>query len=71
MAQIKIVGIILQDNQNIRPAFAYVEKILRSKFLKYNNFKTNFFLKKQGREFDYFAELCLQFKFEASRMKRK
>ena len=33
MAQIKIVGIILQDNQNICPAFAYVEKILGTKFL--------------------------------------
>ena len=71
MAQIKIVGIILQDNQNIRPAFAYVEKILRSKFLKYDNFKTNSFLKKRGREFEYFAKLYLQFEFEPSRMKRK
>ena len=71
MAQIKIVGIILQYNQNIRPAFAYVEKILRSKFLNYDNFKTNFFLKKRGVEFDYFAELYLQFEFEPSRMKRK
>ena len=71
MAQIKIVGIILQDNQNIRPAFAYVEKISRSKFLKYDNFETNFFLKKRGGEFDYFAELYLQFEFKPSRMKRK
>ena len=69
MAQIKIVGIILQDNQNIHPAFAYVEKISRSKFLKYDNFKTNSFFKKRGREFDYFADLYLQFKFEPSRMK--
>ena len=68
MAQIKTVGIILQNNQNIRPAF---EKILRSKFLKYDNFKTNFIFKKRGGEFDYFAELYLQFKFKASRMKRK
>ena len=71
MAQIKIVGIILQDNQNIRPAFAYVEKISRSKFLNNDNFKTNFFLKKRGGEFDHFTELYLQFKFEPSRMKRK
>ena len=71
MAQIKTVGIILLNNQNIRPAFAYVEKILRSKFLKYDNFKTIFFFKKRGREFDYFADLYLYFKFEPSRMKWK
>ena len=71
MAQIKTVGRILQNNQNICPAFAYVEKISRSKFLKCDIFKTNSFFKKQGGEFDYFAELYLQFKFEASRMKRK
>ena len=45
MSQIKTVGIILRNNQNIRPAFAYVEKILRSKFSKYDNFKTIFFSK--------------------------
>ena len=71
MAQIKTVGRILQNNQNICPAFAYVEKISRSKFLKCDIFKRILFFKKRGGEFDYFAELYLQFKFEASRMKRK
>ena len=61
MAQIKTMGIILLNNQNIRPAFVYVEKIARSKFSKYDNFKTIFFFKKRGGEFDYFAELYLQF----------
>ena len=71
MAQIKTVGIFLQNNQNICPAFAYVEKILRSKFLKCDIFKTNSVFKKRGGEFDYFAELYLQVEFEPSRMKRK
>ena len=71
MAQIKTVGTILRKNQNICPAFGYVEKIPRSKFLKCDIFKTNSFFKKRGGEFDYFAELYLQFEFEPSRMKRK
>ena len=71
MAQIKTVGRILQNNQNICPAFAYVEKISRSKFLKCYIFKTNSFFKKWGGEFDYFAELCLEFQFKPSRVKEK
>ena len=61
MAQIKTMGKILQNNQNICPAFAYVEKTSRLKILMSDIFKTNSFFKKRGGEFDYFAELYLQF----------
>ena len=59
MAQIKTVGIILQNDQILRPAFWK-----KKSFWKYRTFKistSRFFqhMQKRGRYFDYFEEFYL------------
>ena len=61
IAQIKTVGRILQNKQNICSAFAYVEKISRPKILTCNIFKMNSFSKSRAENFIFLQNYTYRF----------